>query len=218
MLRLIPNSSQPVYKGHSCQMIENKIPAPKGPLQNSFLWDFQEISPGIYIARFQDTFHELSCKVALELKESFIPSGGQERGYFELILAADFPSIDIQLLQQKALWDEYLYGTLLIQFQLKVLEQLLLFCEDRDATHIFLSFNEANHDYIEIYQRFIISEEEIPSNHREKIEIIIPTDVSIYDELIDFMEEIDHSFRHTLWREKGVNSIYRQYLKSEALR
>jgi hypothetical protein len=187
-------------------------------LQHSFLWDFQEISSGIYIVRFQDTFHELSCEFSLELKESFVPSEDETKeNFIQPVLVGNFPSIDIQRLQQKMLWDEYLYGTLLIQFQLKILEQLILLCEDKNATQLFLTFNETNQDYLEIYRRFLISEEEIISNHAEQTEIAIPTDVSVYDELIDFMEEIDHKFRQILWREQRENPLYRRFLKSEAL-
>lgn len=219
MLKLIPKSPQPLYQGNAIQMIENKIPVPKGPSQHSFLWDFQEISSGIYIVRFQDTFHELSCEFALELKESFVPSEGETEGSFiQPVLVGNFPSIDIQRFQQKILWDEYLQGMILIQFQLKILEKLLLFCENKQASYLLLTFNEANKDYLEIYQCFIISEEEILSTDGEQTEITIPSDVSAYDNLIDLIEEVDHKFRKTLWREQRVNPIYRHYLKSQVLR
>lgn len=186
--------------------------------QHSFLWDFQEISSGIYIVRFQDNFHELSCEFSLELKESFVPSEDEtEESFIQPVLVGNFPSINIQRFQQKIFWDEHLQGMILIQFQLKVLEQLLLFCEDKQAPYLLLTFNETNQDYLEIYQCFIVSEEEVLSTGAELTEITIPSDVSVYDDLIDLMEEVDHKFRKTLWREQGVNPIYREYLKSGTL-
>jgi len=185
---------------------------------HSFLWDFQEISSGIYIARFQDTFHELSCEFTLELKESFVPSEDEtEESFIQPVLVGNFPSIDIQRFQQKILWDEYLQGMILIKFQLKILEKLLLFCEDKKAPYLFLTFNEANQDYLEIYQCFIISEEENLSTDGELTEITIPSDVSVYDDLIDLTNEVDHKFRKTLWGEQRVNPTFRHYLKSHAI-
>lgn len=217
MLRLIAKESPVCSHKMSNSIEEPKSDSIQSP-QHSFLWNFRKLSSGIYLARFKDTLHELFCEITLEVKESFIPYENQEKdGHLDFILVAAFPSIDIQCLQQKVLWDEYLYGTLFIQFQLKILEQFILFCEDKNAMQLFITFNEANQDYLEIYRRFLISEEEILSNLGEQIEITIPTDVNIYDELIDFMEEIDHSFRQTLWREQRVNPTYRFYLKSEAL-
>ena len=215
MLRLIAKES-PIYRHELSNKAEIPIYALTQSPKQSFLWDFQEISLGIFIARFRDTFHELFFEITLELKDSLLASDDEEQ-YIERILVGNFHSVDVQRLQQKVHWDEYLQGMILIQFQLKILEQLLLFCEEKHTTYLFLIFNEANQDYIEIYQRFIISKEEILSNHGEKIRISLPTDVSVYDELIDFMEEVDQSFRQTLWTEQRNNPIYREYLKSEAL-
>ena len=70
---------------------------------------------------------------------------------------------------------------------------------------------------ITLYQCFIISEEGVLSTEGEQIEITIPSDVSVYDDLIDLINDVDHKFRKTLWPEQRVNPTYRYYLKSGAL-
>ncbi|MBX9804825.1 MAG: hypothetical protein K2Y18_03610 [Alphaproteobacteria bacterium] len=219
MLRLIAKESPiSIYRHNVSKYAEKTKSSSIHSLQQPFLFDFQEISSGIYVARFLDTFHELSCDFALEVRDVLIPSGDEyEEPYLQPVLVGEFPLLDTRRFQQKVLWDEYLQGMALIQFQLKILEQLLLFCEDKFATHLLLTFNDVNQDYLEIYQRFIISEEQILCAHNEKTEIAIPTDVTVYDDLIDFIEEVDHKFRQTLWSEHRTNSIYRHYLKSEAI-
>lgn len=217
MLRLITKES-PLYRHELFDKVQKSMSASTQSPHNSFLWDFQEISWGIFILRVQDTFHELACEFTLELKESFVPSGGEnEEGFIKPVLVAHFPSIDSQRFQQRILWDEYLHGMIFITFQLNILEKLLLFCESKHAAYLFLSFHETNLDYLEIFQRFIISQEEVFSAEGELLEIAIPSSVSVYDDLIDLMEEIDHKFRQTLWREQRTNPTYRQYLKSGVL-
>jgi hypothetical protein len=141
----------------------------------------------------------------------------EEDGTLEVVIAANFPAIDLQGLNQIIHGNEYLQGMILIKFQLKILEQLLLFAENKDAGYLFLNFNEANLDYVEIYQRFIISQESILSARGEQIEIVMPTDVGTYDELIEFMDELEQDFQQNLWRAQKSDPIIRQYLKSQAL-
>jgi hypothetical protein len=212
LLRLIAKK-HPIYR----HKISNDADQPKSASinfpQQTFFFDFQEITPGFNVARFQNPFHELACEFILELKEIFLPSEDEEKeSFLQPVLVCDFPSIDTRRFLQKVLWDEYLQGMILIQFQLKILEQILLFGEDKCSSLLFLTFNEANQDYLEIYERFIISEGQFGEN----IEIAISTDASVYDDLVDFMEEVNHKFRQTLWSEQRTNLIYRQYLKSEA--
>jgi hypothetical protein len=51
----------------------------------------------------------------------------------------------------------------------------------------------------------------------EKTEIVISSDVCIYDDLLDFMDKVRHEFLQTLWRDQKVNGAYRAYLKSQAM-
>lgn len=45
----------------------------------------------------------------------------------------------------------------------------------------------------------------------------MPTDVGAYDELIEFIDELEQDFQQSLWRDQKSDPIIRQYLKSQAL-
>jgi hypothetical protein len=141
----------------------------------------------------------------------------EEDGTLEVVIAGNFPTIDMQGLNQIVHNNEYLQGMILIKFQLKILEELLLFAKNKDAGYLFLNFNEANYDYVEIYQRFIVSQESNLSASGEQIELVMPTDVGTYDELIEFMDELEQDFQQSLWSDQKSDPIIRQYLKSKAL-
>jgi hypothetical protein len=104
----------------------------------------------------------------------------------------------------------------MFQFQLKILEQLYLFCEWKEAVKLVLTTHDANLDYLEIYSRFFVSEEQVAMPMGERTRIVIPTDVDIYDEIVDFMDELDKDFCKTLWRDQKENPAFREYLKSNA--
>jgi hypothetical protein len=183
------------------------------------MFDFQEFSPNLYIFRAEDCGHELLCEMTLELKETFVnfEDEGEEVGYLAAVVTCNFPSISVQKFNAKVGFDAYLQGVVMFQFQLKILEQLLLFCEEKDATTLVLTINDANLDYLDIYSRFIASARKVTTTKGEETEIIISTDVEIYDNIIDFMDKIEKSFRKTLWREQTVNLAFREYLKEYAL-
>lgn len=187
--------------------------------QESFLFNIHEISQNLYKMRFHDLSHQLYCEITVELKSSLMYGDEpyEEDGTLEVVIAGDFPAISLQGLNQIIHGNEYLQGMILIKFQLKILEQLLLFAENKDASYLFLNFNEANLDYVEIYQRFIISQESILLARGEQIEIVMPTDVGTYDELIEFMDELEQDFQQSLWRDQKSDPIIRKYLKSQAL-
>jgi hypothetical protein len=184
----------------------------------SLLFDFQEISPGIWKARFLDTLYELRSEITLVISDSLIASKTPNtEDYFQRILVADYPAIQEHKLAEKVNWDKYLQEIIKIQFQLEVLEQLLLFCEKFDAGFLIFNFDNANLDYLEIYRPFIVSEEETITSLGERTEITIPTDIETYDALIEFIYEINQDFCHTLWRYQKTNPAFRNYLKSHSL-
>lgn len=219
MLKMIVNNSEASHPKASSQGLETKPTHLKPSSQDPFLFDFQETSENLYTFIAQDHVHKLTFEMNLERKEVFAYSDEEGGGEDHLVpvIVCDFPHIDIQKLQEKVLGDQYLQGILMFQFQLKVLEQLLLFCEDKNATHFILNFNEAELDYLEIYRRFAISEEEIISERGEQTEIVISTDVETYDEVIDFMDDVDKKFRQTLWREQKANPAFQKYLFEHSL-
>jgi len=96
-------------------------------------------------------------------------------------------------------------------------EQLFLFCEEKDAANLTLTFNEADIDNLEIYRRFFIFEEQIIAARSVQTKIVIPTDVETFDAVIDFMDDLDADLRQTLWRDQKINSTFRKYLVDHPL-
>jgi hypothetical protein len=126
----------------------------------------------------------------------------------------------VQKFNAKVGFDAYLQGVVIFQFQLKILEQLLLFCGEKASVNLILTVNDANLDYLDyldIYSRFITSAKKVTSAKEEQTESVIPTDVETYEEVVDFMNEVEKQFRKTLWREQTVNLAFREYLKGHAL-
>jgi hypothetical protein len=101
----------------------------------------------------------------------------------------------------------------MIRFHLKILEQLLLFCQEREVINLTLTFEEANLDYMEVFRHFFIVEAQISTVRGEQTEVLIPANDETYDELIKFMDRLGHDFRQNLWRDQKINPAFRQYLK-----
>ena len=218
MLKIVINNSDAFRRKALSQELETKSTTLKPNSHETFLFDFQETFTNLYEFRAQDLDHGLSYKITLERKEIFAClDKDSEESYLVPMIACDLPPIDVQKGQEKVFRDEYLYAMVIIQFQLKVLEQFLLFCEDKDAAYLVLNFKDNNPNCIEIYQRLAVSQKEIMMERGEQTEIIIPTDIETYDEVIDFMDKVDKQFRQALWRDQRTNLAFREYLKNRSL-
>lgn len=196
----------------------NSAPLTSSP-PGSFLVDFQEFSSNLYVLRAKDLDHALTLEMILERKESFVSSKGEteEEACLAPIISCTLPRLDVQKFNEKACWNEVLQEILMIQFQLKVLEQLFLFCEEKDAVNLILAMHDSNLDYLEMYRDFFISEEQVITARGEHTEVVIPIDVETYNKVIDFMDEVDKYFRQTLWREQKANPVFQEYLRMHFL-
>jgi hypothetical protein len=188
------------------------------PEPQAIATDIREISKNIFVFRAQDIENELRVEMYLELKQAYIHyNQNLSETPLEHTIVGDFPYISADELNESLLGDEYLHGALMIIFQMSLLEQLLLVCEEKGAEYILLNFCERTFDYLNIFRRFSISEKQINNSHGERIQITIPADTQIYDDIIDFMDEFKADFCRVLWREQKSNFSLRQYLKSHAV-
>ncbi len=219
MLKLVINNTQPYNKEPSFQSDRLNNASLTIPPQDPFLIHSRQIAHNLYTFSAHDSGHGLFCEMNVEIKESYTYSqeAGEERKYLVPMAFCNFPNIDTQRLNKKVCWDEYLQGSIMVQFQLKILEQLLLFCDEKDATHLILTINDVNDDYIEIYRPFALSEEQVITTEGEQTEIVISIDVETYDEAVDFMDKFDMDFQKTLWFHQKANPIFRKYLIDHSL-
>jgi hypothetical protein len=221
MLKLIVNNTKNATGDNLPRRPRKKAINPKVLLERLFLYDFRELTSNLHILRCHDFSHKLACEMTLERTERLAYTESMddaEEGYgFVTVIAADFPSIDIQKLMEKVNGDTYLQEVLLTRFHLNLLEQLLLFCKKKEATHLILILDNDELDYLQIYRDFLISEEEVMTSHGEQTEVIIPTNRETYAMVTDYMEKLNQDFQQTLWREQKNNSTMRKYLKFQSL-
>lgn len=219
MLRITTQSHETKYPNIFSRETETKIIPLNHPCNDGFISSFLEVSPKLFVFRFLDRAHFLSCELTLELTDGFAHLDDQleEENYISSLVACGFPLIDRQRLRNKVQGDAYLVGMILVKFQLKILEELLLFADDKNAYQLILIFHESNLDYLEIYQQFLVAGEDMIRVKGEETEIVIPSNLETYEEVVDFDENVDKKFRQTLWHDQKVNPAFRQYLRSVSL-
>lgn len=183
---------------------------------HSFLVHFKEFSSSLYAFVAKDYAHELFCEMTLEVKEIFVNWGeaGREGGYLTPVVVCSFPAINLEKLNEKIGFDSYLQGILVCRFYLKILEHLLLFCEEKSVSKLVLTVNNSELVYLEIFSFFFASlEEQINIEKDEQRQIAVPVNIHTYDIITDFMDEIDRDLRKILWREENIHPAFRADLK-----
>jgi hypothetical protein len=218
MLKLIINNTHHAQERLSQRENHFYQIATNPPESPAIATDIREISKNIFVFRAQDIENELGLEMYLELKQAYIHDNQNHvEAPLEHIISGDFPYISIDKFDDLILCDEYLHGALMVIFQMSLLEQLLLFCEENKAAYIVLNFCERTFDYLNIFRRFSIFEKQINHPHSERIQITIPADAQTYDDVVDFIDEFKVDFCRVLWREQKRNFSLRQYLKSHSV-
>jgi hypothetical protein len=207
-----------------------KVPAPQTPSAEGlspqiktthpgFVSEITQISARQYMFAAQDAAHRLQCSFMLEIQDVLDAQNEalplEDRVIPQVV--GNFPAIDGELLAEEVWEDDYLQGILTIQFYLKILEALILFCEDKSAGGLVLTVDEGYIDLVDVYEDFIAGQMQVITENGEKTQIVIPANVGVYDLLIDFMDQFNRDFHRTLWRDQRQNSAIRHYLKSHAV-
>ena len=157
----------------------------------------------LFEMNIQDPFHDLGCDLILEIEKS--------RG--ETTAVCHFPAIlneSNKFLDE----DETLYGIIVVQFQMKALEQLFLFCADHDASRLTIYMDDAQAEGFGIYHDFLSHYDETLTEKGEQTEMVIPTDRKAFDQWRAFMKKTSLAFEQDLWRGQRDNPAIRRYLKS----
>jgi hypothetical protein len=213
MLYLVPKTPAPQPSSSEELFPQIKATHP------GFVSEITQISSRRYAFAAQDASHGLRCSFVLEVQDVLdaqdetIPA--EDRVIPQVV--GNFPVIDGEALVDEVWGDDYLQGILTIQFYLKVLEALILFCEDKSTGGLTLTVEESYFDLVEIYEDFITAQTQVITEEGEKTQIVIPTNVGVYDKLIDFMDQFNRDFNRTLWRDQRQNPAIRHYLKSHVV-
>jgi hypothetical protein len=163
----------------------------------------------LYEMMAKDPSHYLECELALEVEEGL---DDDEEGK----VICHFPPIDDALLNKLVMEDETLYSFILIQFQMKVMEQLLLFCSDQCASQLTIYMDDDQAEKFGIYESFLVRQDKIVTvNGEQQTEMVMPADQETFDVWVDFMDQTRQNFQQTLWKDKKINPVIPFYLKSD---
>jgi hypothetical protein len=80
------------------------------------------------------------------------------------VVLCHFPNILTEQLNEFIEEDETLHGMIMVQFQMKILEQLLLFSSDHEALSLFIHTENTSEGHaLGIYRKSAIYEDKIPT-------------------------------------------------------
>jgi hypothetical protein len=194
-LKLVVSNPPPVQ--------ELPPPSQSIPSNAGFSSEIRNMGPHIYELNIQDPFHDLGCSLILDLEKS----GGKTKA------VCHFPDIlneSNRFLEE----DEDLYGIIMVQFQMKVLEQLFMFCANHNAFQLTIYMDGAQAEGFGIYRDFLNHCHKGLTESSEKTEITLPTDGETFNKWLAFMAEMNFQLEQGLWCEQRSNPAIRHYLKS----
>jgi hypothetical protein len=160
-----------------------------------------------YEMTIQDPSHDLECDLTLEIEGDLARPASRS-------VICHFPAILLQEGNQLMGADELLYGLVMVQFQMTILEHLLLFCAKHDASHLVIYMDDDQVEGFEIYEDFLIHQDPTWTKNGEQTEMVIPTNRETINEWMVFMAATTLGFEQELWREQRSNPVIRHYLKS----
>lgn len=159
--------------------------------------------PNLYEIEANDLSHYLKCCLALEIEQN------QERTG-EVI--CHFPQISDEKLNAFIWEDDTLYAITMIQFQMRILKEIFQFCLNHYADRLVIFLNEQQAEDFEIYQDFLLYEDEIQSKDDQMTKMVFPADKDTYEDWLDFMNQATLRFQQILWQHHRKNPAIRHYL------
>jgi hypothetical protein len=202
-LKLVVSNPDPVRTAPP-----QETPASKDEnIPSSFMAVVRVKGPYLYEMTIQDPFHHLKCNLILEVEEVLDETDSGS-------VICHFPAISDEGLNRFVEEDDTLYGMFMIQFQIRILEQLFLFCATHYASELVIFVDDDQAEALGVYQDFLTYKDQTLTHKGEKTEMVIPADRETFDAWIDFMDEINRKFQQSLWCEQKTNPAIKRYLKN----
>jgi hypothetical protein len=176
-------------------------------VKTEFTVEVKNRGPYLYEMSIQDPVHCLECTLTIEIEETH---DGLKPGQ----VICHFATIEDESLRDFVNEDETLYGMVMVQFQMKVLELLLLFCSKHYVSQLILYTDDRQAEQLGIYEDFLLHQNQTLTLQGEKTEIFIPVNPKIFADWLNFMAQTTVKFMQELWREQSSNPIIREYLKN----
>lgn len=151
----------------------------------------------------RDVSHYLSCVLPLEVQVS-----DDELECGEVV--CHFPVIQEQYLEAFVWEDELLVNVIRMQFYLKILEQLCIFCSNHNALKLIIHANAHEAKKLSVYEKFAVHTEEIISHHGRTKTLAIQVNTDTYSRLIDDMAKAADDFHEIL---EDNDPVIQQYAK-----
>jgi hypothetical protein len=183
--------------------------APSKPPRSTEGFSAKTVHKGneVYQMVAQNPSHYLKCDLTLEVMGNSCEEHGGG-------VICHFGNIVDEAFNKFVEWDETLYGNLMIQFHMNIMEKLLLFCGEHDASGLIIYVDDAQAEELGIYENILTYQEQTLSELGEKTAMVIPAHSGAFDKWVDFMEETTRRLHQTLWLEQRFNPAIRAYLKS----
>ena len=161
---------------------------------------------GHYLMLARDPSHYLECDLVLK-----IPKNNDDK-----VVACQFPTIlDDQL--NAAIWgDELLHSSIMTQFQMRIVEQLLLFCVTHHLKYLVLYCTPQN-PWLAIDEHFVRGAEMVRTKDGQRLKLLISASQKILKKWIKCMGELNEMIGKDLWKYQDSNSVIRSYLKSQVV-
>ncbi|MBX9805460.1 MAG: hypothetical protein K2Y18_06890 [Alphaproteobacteria bacterium] len=184
------------------QALEPLEQGPRGPFSSCVHLQ----GPGLYTMTVEDPSHYLGCELILEIEPS-----PDEQG--ESVVICHFPKIEEKLLNTFVMEDDSLFVILLIEYQMKILKELFLFCATNYAKTLVIYCDDKQAEDLDIYREFLSFIGLIDLGTETVSVMTIPADKQTFQAYIEFMYEVCLKFRQELWQEQRNNPAIQQYLK-----
>jgi len=184
--------------------IQDILPRANKNKRPSFRTEVQVKSSHLYVMVAQDLAHFLACDLILEIQDNELEQeeAGDEVGQDALAsrkVICHFPRIDDEKLRKLAWEDVTLCRILMVMFQLKIMEQLLLFCTTHHAANLVIFADDDQANELGIYRDFLAHKDQTFTPKIEKTKMTISADPETFGAWLYFMEEVTIKFRQTLW-------------------
>jgi hypothetical protein len=162
-----------------------------------------QMSPDTYFMKFTHLFHYLECALSVVVLEE---ANGNKS------IVCDFPAIDGDVLNTFVNDDEFLFSSLIIHFHMNIMHQLLLFCEEHQASNLILNVDRNYYQELQSYEG-IVSFPHPPNTTGKKVTMMIDPIKTPSHKWEKSMRISIEELQKELWAEKNNNAVVYEYIK-----
>ena len=172
MLELFDSQSKNQLTPHLKLVVSNPPPALKeNPPETTygdtgFTTEIKDKGYPYYTLVARDPFHFLNCEIGLEIRDN------EGKGKHKAV-ECHFPNILAEGLEEFIEEDEFLYGMILVRFQMKLLREIFLFCNSRQSLSLLINVEDTPQGHaLRIYEKLATYQNKILPPTGIKIQLV----------------------------------------------